>query len=154
MGERAGVLAVVSAIGTLVGMAAAVLVVVILRRRFVVVRVLGVSMQPVLTDGQRVLVRRAGLAAVRHGDLVVFPLSSIRARCEGDPPWMVKRAIALPGDPIPGGSVPHAIYINRDEVPQGKLIVRGDNTEWSYDSSQAGFVDGSALLGVVVRTLG
>jgi signal peptidase I len=127
--------------------------VVLLRRRFVVVQVVGESMVPVLSSGQRVLVRRAVVAAVNRDDLVVFALGSVRERFSGDPPWMVKRAIAVPGDPVPGGSVPSSIAAGTTRVPPGQLVVRGDNGARSYDSRRAGFIGGGTLLGVVVRTL-
>ncbi|MBO0876619.1 MAG: S26 family signal peptidase [Pseudonocardia sp.] len=133
--------------------AAVVAVIVLLRQRFVVVQVIGVSMEPVLRAGQRVLVRRAGVRTVRRGDLVVFALASVQLKQPGDPPWMVKRAVALSGDPIPHESVPPALGVDGAHVPEGHLIVRGDNPAASFDSRQAGFVDGAALLGVVVRTL-
>jgi signal peptidase I len=138
-----------------VGAAVAVVVtvataVVLLRRRFVVVHVAGVSMEPVLREGQRVLVRRVGLDKVRRGELVVFALASVRPQFPGDPPWLVKRAVALPGDPVPHLSVPS---IPDAHVPEGRMIVLGDNSARSFDSRRAGYIDGSALLGVVVRTL-
>jgi signal peptidase I len=127
--------------------------VVLLRRRLVVVHVTGESMEPALREGQRVLVRRAGVDAVKRGDLVVFALASVRLELLGDPPWMVKRAVALAGDPIPHESLPPSLDVERTHVPEGRLVVRGDNTTRSFDSRQAGFIDGSALLGVVIRTL-
>lgn len=122
-----------------------------LRRRFVVVSVVGVSMEPVLREGQRVLVRRAGVAAMRHGDVVVFA-NPVTADClPDDPPWLIKRVIALGGDPVPPEAVPannvHAV------VPDGTVVVRGDNHLHSLDSRKVGFISGDALLGVVVRTL-
>jgi signal peptidase I len=125
------------------------------RRRLVVVRVHGVSMEPTLRDGQRVVVRRAGLDAVRTGQLVVFATlveDPADGPLSGDPPWMVKRAVAVPGDPVPaelaspgGGS--------GARVPPGRLVAFGDNRSASFDSRRAGFVDGSTLLGVVRRVL-
>jgi signal peptidase I len=131
----------------------ATVAVILLRRRFVVVQVVGESMEPVLCAGQRVLVRRTGLDAVERGDLVVFALASVRPEFPGDPPWMVKRAVAVAGDPVPRGSVPSSVDVDHAHVPGGKLIVRGDNAARSFDSRGAGFIDGSALLGVVIRTM-
>jgi signal peptidase I len=125
----------------------------LLRRRFVVVRVVGVSMEPVLREGQRVLVRRAVVEAVKRGDLVVFALASVRPQFEGDPPWMVKRAVAVSGDPVPHESVPPSVGAEHTHVSEGRLVVRGDNPVRSFDSRRTGFIDGSTLLGVVVRTL-
>jgi signal peptidase I len=137
----------------LAAIAALAVVIVWLRHRFVVVRVTGTSMEPALREGQRVLVRRAGVGGVQRGDLVVFALASIRLKQPGDPPWMVKRAIALAGDPTPRESVPPALGNEHARVPERQLVVQGDNPRQSFDSRQAGFIDSSALLGVVVRTL-
>jgi signal peptidase I len=142
-----------AAVIALAVVATVVVAIVELRRRLVVVQVVGVSMEPVLREGQRVLVRRSGVVAVKRGDLVVFALASVRSQLPGDPPWMVKRTVALPGDPIPYESVPPIVRAERTHVPEGHLVVRGDNATASFDSRQVGFIDGSALLGVVVHTL-
>jgi signal peptidase I len=123
------------------------------RRRFVVTRVVGDSMEPVLFERQRVLVRRAVVDAVKTGGLVVFTLASVRSQLEGDPPWMVTRAVAASGDPVPHESIPPSVRAMHTHVPARQLVVRGDNPTRSFDSRRTGFIDGSALLGVVVRTL-
>jgi signal peptidase I len=38
-------------------------------------------------------------------------------------------------------------------VPPGKLVLLGDNPEWSYDSRQVGYFPGERLLGIVVRQI-
>jgi signal peptidase I len=122
-----------------------------LRRRFVSVDVIGISMEPTLRSGQRVLVRRAPLARVHRGQLVVIAPPADLPNRDGSPPWMVKRAVALPGDPIPAG-VP--VGTSDGRVPAGHLVVLGDNPARSYDSRAAGLFPAGALLGVVVRILG
>ena len=125
------------------------------RRRLVVVRVHGISMEPTLRDGQRVVVRRAGLDAVRTGQLVVFASLAGRPDGEpvpGDPPWMVKRAVAVPGDPVPPELIAHR-HGGEARVPAGRLVALGDNRSASFDSRRAGYVDGATLLGVVSRVL-
>jgi len=139
-------------VGALAAVAIVVTAIAALRRRFVVVRVLGTSMEPVLREGQRVLVRRARVGAVQRGDLVVFALASVRQASPGDPPWMVKRAVALPGDAVPHQAVP-SLLADDTHVPEGRLVVLGDNRASSFDSRRVGYIDGGALLGVVVRTL-
>jgi signal peptidase I len=111
-----------------------------LRRRFVAVTVTGRSMEPAYRHGDRVLVRRAALPAVRAGQVVVL------AAPHGG--WMIKRAAALPGDPVPA-------LLGRGEpaVPAGALVVLGDNTALSGDSRRMGYFDGASLLGVVVGML-
>jgi signal peptidase I len=135
---------------------AAVAGLVLLRRRYVVVSVVGTSMEPTLREGQRVLVRRTTLGRITSGQLVVFALISPvpgAGPLPGDPPWMIKRAVALPGDPVPPEAAPAAGAGADDRVPAGRLVVLGDNSRASFDSRRAGYVDGATLLGVVRRVL-
>jgi signal peptidase I len=111
-------------------------------RRFVAVRVVGDSMAPGLRSGQVLLVRRASLADVRPGQVVVFAPPPDLPAFEGDPPWLVKRVAALPGE-VFGSAV----------VPAGRFAVLGDNASRSYDSRRAGLFTADALLGVMVRVL-
>ncbi|MDW5326955.1 S26 family signal peptidase [Plantactinospora sp. KLBMP9567] len=126
-----------------------------LRHTFLVTTVAGRSMVPTYTEGDRLLVRRVRLAMVRRGDVVVLadrdlprrPARSAAAR--RDPPGellIIKRAVAVPGDPVPAGvPVPDRV------VPPGRLIVLGDNADASYDSRNAGYYAADTLIGVVVR---
>ncbi|MEV7006955.1 signal peptidase I [Streptosporangium sp. NPDC051022] len=120
----------------------------VLRRRFVAVTVSGRSMEPTLRHGDRVLVRRAGIAAVRAGELAVMAAPAGMGR-----DWMVKRVVAVPGDPVPHDEIP-ALARTRDRlVPDGRLVVVGDNLPLSLDSRGFGYVHARQLLGVVVRHL-
>lgn len=110
--------------------------------RRVVVR--GVSMLPQLAPGDRVLVRRTSVRRVRRGDIVVF--SRPRDASRG---WMIKRVVAVPGDPIPRLAVPLLWRYPGSHVPAGRLVVLGDNPDESYDSRSFGYVHASSLLGVV-----
>lgn len=118
-----------------------------LRRRYVLVTVVGTSMTPTLQPGDRVLVQRVPLGRIRRGDLVVVAPPTDLPSLSDDPPWLVKRAVALPGDPVPAGAPPSADGL----VPAGALFILGDNTAHSYDSRRAGFFPADRLLGVVVR---
>jgi nickel-type superoxide dismutase maturation protease len=99
-----------------------------LRRRYVVATVDGLSMMPTLMPGDRLLVRRVAIRQVRRGQIVVVL----------DPAWpsawVVKRVAAVHGDP-----------------PSG-LYVLGDNTQDSRDSRHYGYLTAGALLGVVRRS--
>jgi signal peptidase I len=117
-----------------------------LRSRVVVVTVRGDSMAPTLRPGDRVVVRREPLGAITPGTLVVFA----RPRTT-EPGWMIKRVIAVPGDPIPRGEVAVLWSYPGNRVPAHRLVVLGDNPEESYDSRHFGYVKEDALLGVVHR---
>jgi signal peptidase I len=131
------------------------------RLRLVAVTVEGHSMEPALREGDRVLVLRRGLRGVRRGDVVVVERPSPSARWSNLPPlrwrldgreWYVKRAAAVPGDPVPDsvasavGAVPGRI------VPARALVVLGDGVS-SIDSRRWGYFPAERLLGVVVARL-
>jgi signal peptidase I len=133
------VLAVVGAALGLTGGA-----VLVLRRRLLLVTIEGESMEPTYTAGDRVLVRRTTLAGVRRGAVVVLAASADAPAT--DPPLLVKRAVAVPGDPVPDGiPVPDRV------VPPGRLVVLGDNTGRSADSRVVGFIPAADVVGVILR---
>ncbi len=125
-------------------------------RRLVVVDVRGPSMEPTLYDGDRVLVRRVPLTAVRTGDVVVVarPHSADFAAAE---PWVIKRVAATAGDRIPSvirhSWAENAIAFEGAVVPRGRLLLLGDNPDRSGDSRHWGFTAGDAVLGVVTRPM-
>ena len=61
---------------------------------------------------------------------------------------MIKRVAAVAGEPVPHGiPVPDAV------VPDGKLVLLGDNADASFDSRVAGYFSADRLLGGVVRRM-
>ena len=127
---RRGLLAVVAAVALA------------LRSRLLVVAVVGDSMRPTLVDGDRLLVLRR--RTVRRGGLVVFrPPREIQP---GDPPLLVKRVAAAPGDPtpawLPGTRAGRTLA--RDEI-----AVLGDAAV-SEDSRQWGALPRSSVVGHVL----
>jgi signal peptidase I len=114
--------------------------------RLVRVTVSGTSMLPTLRPGDRVLVRRVPVWRVRRDDLVV-----VRKPRDPAGAWMIKRVVAVPGNPVPRHEVPVLRTYPGDVVPPGRLVVLGDNPADSYDSRAFGYVRGEAVLGVVVR---
>jgi signal peptidase I len=133
----------------------AVFGVVALSRRFMVVTVAGPSMTPTLRDGDRVLVRRCDVDSVRRGDIVVLmgprmpgrgvaPADFMAGATNEERALLIKRAVAVPGDPLPG----EPAVVAADEI-----VVTGDNENMSYDSRQAGPFDAKEVRGVVVRRL-
>ncbi|GAA2707943.1 signal peptidase I [Micromonospora olivasterospora] len=116
-----------------------------LRSRWLVVTVSGPSMRPTLQPGDRVLVRRRPARRVRVGQIVVVAAEPDLAV----PQRVVKRVVAVPGDPVPPG-----ITSVRDElVPPARLLLLGDNARESLDSRRLGYYDAGLMLGVVVRAM-
>ena len=109
------------------------------RRRFLLVTVVGNSMAPTYRDGQRILLRRGRYAV---GDVVMFPAPD---RPGVDVDWLVKRAVALPGDPVPPDV---AALTGVGTVPRARLVVRSDAAQ-GLDSRQLGFIDGREVIGAV-----
>lgn len=120
----------------------------VLRSRLLVVTVRGVSMEPTYHSGDRLLVRRARLNRVRAGQVVVV---RVEAASPDDPTQgrMVKRAVAVPGDPVPP-----QIPVPGPRVPVDSLLVLGDNLARSNDSRRLGYLPADALIGVVLRPIG
>jgi signal peptidase I len=127
-----------------------------LRWRLRIVTVTGDSMQPTLVPGDRLLVRRTPLARVRTGDIVVhaYPNRGEFASSEvaGDN-WLIKRAVAVPGDPVPASVAATLSVRPGSPVRDGALIAIGDNRDASFDSRTFGYVLASELLGVVLRPI-
>ena len=133
------------AVGVCLAMAAAVAV---LRRRYVYATVTSESMMPTLRVGDRVLVRRTPAERVRVGDVVVLTRPA-----GGGPGWVVKRVVALPGDPVPHSGFPALQGLGHDVVPPRRLVVLGDLGPRSQDSKQLGYFDTAGLLGIVPRRI-
>ncbi|GAA3211783.1 S26 family signal peptidase [Actinocorallia longicatena] len=133
------------------------------RRRYVAVTVSGASMEPSFHHGDRVLVRRGRTGT--PGQVVVAehpvmgrpwaepPLSgSASVRALAGRSWMIKRVVAVEGDPVPRLDVLAAAGEGR--VPPGSLVLIGDNAEASADSRFFGYFPAERVLGVAVRRLG
>ncbi|WP_329109399.1 S26 family signal peptidase [Micromonospora sp. NBC_01699] len=140
----------VAVAGVLVPAAVALLFV---RRRLLLVSVVGRSMEPTLRAGDRVLARRARVDEVRRGDVVVVvaPAKMRPEAAEAERGLLIKRAFAVPGDPAPVDRVPALRGLPDAEVPPGHLVVLGDNPPWSYDSRECGYLTAESVLGVVIR---
>ncbi|MEU4680533.1 S26 family signal peptidase [Micromonospora sp. NPDC023737] len=127
------------------------------RRHLILVSVVGHSMEPTLRPGDRVLARRVPLAEVRSGDVVVVVAPSAMTAGhptrpgDGEPGLLIKRAYAVPGDPVPVDRVPLLGQRPEREVPPGHLVVLGDNPPFSHDSREWGYLAEPDVLGVVVR---
>ncbi|MET9762686.1 S26 family signal peptidase [Streptomyces sp. NPDC006372] len=122
-------------------------------RRLLVVTVRGTSMTPTHHHGDRLLVRRT--RTVRRGQVVVVlrPRSPAIWREDRRSPLIVKRVAAVPGEPVPPGSVPTLAEGHEGRVPPGHVVLLGDNVAASVDSRQLGFFPLGDVFGVVARSL-
>jgi signal peptidase I len=127
--------------------------VIMLRRRYLVVRVNGESMIPSLRPGDRVLVRRASLRGLRAGTIILIRawpgsgLSRVGGGRQPDAvPWLIKRLASGPGEPVP--AVARAGCGNVHVVPAGKAVVLSDNLSGA-DSRTWGFASADQVVGYV-----
>ncbi|WP_203920185.1 S26 family signal peptidase [Rugosimonospora africana] len=134
----------------------------LLARGLVAVTVHGQSMEPTYHDGDRVLVRRG--AVLERGQVVVLerPLPGGHQTAPPIGPragaaaiasrrWIIKRVVAVPGDPVPREAVPGLTDTPDDRVPAGRVVLLGDNPAASFDSRQAGYFPLNRVLGRVFR---
>ncbi|MDK0518193.1 S26 family signal peptidase [Streptomyces sp. ML-6] len=135
-----------------------------LGRRVVAVTVHGESMRPTYRDGDRVLVRRS--RTPRPGQVVVIERPTAGARWSTPPVrrtagasaiadrrWLIKRVVAVEGDPIPRDRVPGMADSATGLVPPGSLVLLGDNPVNSLDSQLVGYFPAERVLGTVWRSL-
>jgi signal peptidase I len=127
-----------------------------LRRNYLLVTVSGISMQPGLRPGDRLLVRRVRPELIKVGQIAVLcqpPADRRGPRPHADSPdgLLIKRVAAVPGDLVP--AVCHASLSLPERVPPDNFIVLGDNPDRSYDSRLAGLIPADLLFGVAVRQL-
>ncbi|GAA2304384.1 hypothetical protein GCM10009853_071730 [Glycomyces scopariae] len=116
-----------------------------LRRRWVLVKVEGASMEPALKDGDEVLAKRTKRIAV--GDVVVVaapdPELGWAETRRAKAPWWIKRVAAGPGETAPGSGGP---------VPEGHYYLLGDNPAGD-DSRRHGPCPERMVFGTMVRGL-
>ena len=144
-------------------------VVALLIKTFVVqaFRIPSDSMVPTLMDGDRVLVNKLSYDAhdVNRGDVIVFHRPPNLVAAEGDPEDLIKRVIGLPGETVT--SRDGVVYIddrrleepylpegtptfNLDApitVPEGHLLVMGDNRGNSTDGRSFGPIPIDTVIG-------
>jgi signal peptidase I len=128
-----------------------------IRRRYLVVTVVGHSMLPTLHHGQKLVARRwrPGSAYGRlRAEIIVFvPPVTAGYQVDRDLPYRVKRVVAIAGDPappwlpvLPGTPAP-------DRVPPDMVAVLGDNP-CSEDSRSYGWVSQASIVAHVTSTGG
>lgn len=130
---------------------AAGLLLAVARTRLTVLTVQGSSMSPSLLDGDRVLLlrsrrlpRRGAIVAVRTTGLSGDRSADLAAEL---PDLMVKRLVAVAGDPCPPNRAGSA-----ERVPAGRVFLRGDNRR-SLDSRTWGTIPQERVIGRVMRKL-
>lgn len=117
-----------------------------LRRRWVLVKVEGASMEPALHDGHEVLAKRTRRLAT--GQIVVAaapdPVTgwaeATRPKVRGQDGWWIKRIAACPGEPMPGSG---------DPVPAEHYFLLSDNPI-GEDSRRHGPCPAIAVVGTVI----
>ncbi|MQA25260.1 MAG: S26 family signal peptidase [Micromonosporaceae bacterium] len=119
-----------------------------LRRNLLLVAVNGLSMEPTLRSGDRVLVRRRSADLLAVGDIVLLtpPASPAGAASRRGP--HLKRVAALPDDPIPPG-IRGPAGERAARVPPGHLVVLSDNP-MGTDSRNWGLCPAGGVTGVML----
>jgi signal peptidase I len=125
--------------------------------RYTIAIVHGSSMEPTLWAGDRLLVRRCPLAKLRRGDIVVVREQAARGPNPDSAAWayaasampppprfLVKRAVAVPGDPVPP-----VLNSSMGVVPQDAIVIVGDSPCERY-----GYVRQEQVVGRAIRRLG
>jgi len=117
----------------------------IARAALLVIRVDGASMAPAFRAGDTVLtIRRALRPNVRRGDVVVCRRP---AGMPGPDEFLIKRVVAIAGDPVPDDPVKAG-----QTISAGRVYVRGDG-ERSLDSRVFGAIPTDHVIGHVVARL-
>lgn len=127
----------------------------------------GGSMEPTLSDGDRIVV--AADRKIRRFDVIVFKTEE--AGVASGNKYLIKRVIALPGETIKitggviyiDGAVLQTSFPPRGELPEVTEItlsgdsqlyfVMGDNQPYSHDSAEFGPIKRQQILGTVTRKL-
>ncbi len=101
-----------------------------LGRRLLLVTVRGHSMEPTYRERDRVLVLR-GTRPLRGRVIVLVNPHAADS-------LLIKRVLAIPGDPVPRHLAPALSGVPEHHVPAGSLVLVGDNPGQSLDSRQLG----------------
>lgn len=148
----------------------AIIVIAVIRMfLFVSFSVDGLSMDPTLEDGDRVVVNKFiyDLADVEQDDVIVFNSNEDSAYVKrvigvpGDNVEMVDRKVYVNGEPLQEDYVVHQgesymdnftlsdMDVEDGEIPEGHYLVLGDNRPISRDSRDFGLITEDAIIGEV-----
>lgn len=125
------------------------------------------SMTPTLQNGDRVLVNKLSYDAhdLNRGDVIVFERPPSLAAAPGEPEDLIKRVIGLPGETIVARE--GVVYVDDRAlvepyleegtltfdidtpltVPDGQVLVLGDNRSNSTDGRAFGTIDADTVIG-------
>ncbi len=127
-----------------------------IRRRYLVVTVVGDSMLPTLRHGQKLLARHWRPGGAWYGrlrsEIIVF-VPPVPAGChvDRDLAYRVKRVVAIAGDPTPPWLPVLPGVPALDRVPPDTVVVLGDNPR-SEDSRTYGWVAEASIVALVHRS--
>lgn len=136
---------------------------------FVSFSVDGLSMDPTLKDGDRVVVNKFiyDLGEVEQDDVIVFESNQDSAYVKrvigvpGDTVEMVDKTVYLNGEPLQEGYVTHQgesymdnftlsdFGVEGGTIPEGHYLVLGDNRPISRDSRDFGLITEDSIIGEV-----
>lgn len=154
----------------LVAIVVAIVLIILIRSfLFVSFTVDGLSMDPTLEDGDKVVVNKFmdSFTDYETGDVIVFHSEQGPAYVKrvigtpGDTVRMEDKQVYVNGEPLEQDYVTHTedsymdnftladLGVEGDTIPEGKLLVLGDNRPVSRDSRDFGLVDQSAVIGEV-----
>lgn len=128
-----------------------------LRRSLYLVTVDGLSMEPTLMPGDRLLVARPWSRFPRVGDIVIAPRPTAPdwagqgavVPVDGSRGWVVKRVAATAGDLLPDSLESFARLRGRSRVPNSGVLLLGDG-RFSEDSRHWGFCPQQLIMGRVL----
>ncbi|MEI7577076.1 MAG: signal peptidase I [Armatimonadota bacterium] len=108
----------------------------------------GQSMNPTLSNGQKVLTTKAYflVGAIKKNDIIVLQEEQSASK------YFIKRVYGMPGDQIPWALAPQDWPLENGPytVPAGRIYVIGDNILHSDDSRKFGAFKLENVLGKVV----
>ncbi len=110
----------------------------ILSGRLFAVTISGRSMEPSLRPGRRAFILRM---RPRRGDIVLLSDPHVPGA------YVIKRLAAVAGDPVPPSC---ASAVKAARVPDGRIILLGDNPGHSVDSRLRGTYPAGILIGVAL----
>jgi signal peptidase I len=134
-------------VGLIVGAVLGALAAVLLGSRRVVVR--GVSMRPLLAEGEQVLVDRLAywLGQPRRGDVVL-----VRGSGDGGPERLLKRIVGLPGETVTLAR--DRLHINSDVLNLGRPVVGSSPGQWMLGPDAYFLLSENLALGTDSRHTG